>query len=261
MIVYTDVKKLNGNLKCHYIQRLASDECEENSIYILSEIDNISKVNTEKTPLIIYAKYGLEEYPIIKNTYLVEDISEIDVEFVNKIYNRFYGISNIVLETERLIIREEVLDDIPKLYEIYKDEEITRYTEGLYENYQEEVEFTKAYIENMYGFYGYGIWMVEEKEGGRLVGRCGLSNREIDGQMELELGYIIGKQYQGKGYAYEASLAILEFAKKEIEKEEIFICTETQNIPSIKLANKLGFKECGKSVSEGREYIILIRNL
>ena len=94
----------------------------------------------------------------------------------------------------------------------------------------------------MYGFYGYGLWVVYDKESGNLVGRIGLENREIDGKLEVELGYVIGTKYQRKGYAYECCMKVMEYAFDELAMEGIFLCTNKNNLPSIKLAKKLGFE-------------------
>ena len=58
---------------------------------------------------------------------------------------------------------------------MYAEPGMTDYMEGLYE-YEEELEYQKAYIENMYRFYGYGIWLVFEKKTGTLIGRAGVEH-------------------------------------------------------------------------------------
>lgn len=113
--------------------------------------------------------------------------------------------------------------------------------EGLYDDREEELEFTRAYIENMYKFYGYGIWLVCLKENDEIIGRAGLSNRQVDGVNELELGYVIGEAYQGSGYAHEACVAVCEFAKEQLYADKLVCFIEKENIPSVKLAEKLGF--------------------
>ncbi len=113
--------------------------------------------------------------------------------------------------------------------------------EGLYDDREEELAFTRAYIENMYKFYGYGIWVVCLKENGEVIGRAGLSNRQVDGVNELELGYVIDEKYQGFGYAYEACMAVCEFAKERLYVDKLVCFIEKKNIPSVRLAEKLGF--------------------
>lgn len=84
------------------------------------------------------------------------------------------------------------MDDLGEVYELYDDDEIRKYMEPLYE-YGEEKKFTESYIKNMYGMYGFGMWLVKDRDTDKLIGRAGLELRLIDGVEEMELGYIIGK--------------------------------------------------------------------
>lgn len=144
--------------------------------------------------------------------------------------------------TKRLYLREITVEDIDRMYEIYGGEGITDYMEGLYENPDDEREFTKEYINNMYRFYEYGIWVICLKENDEIIGRAGLSNREVDGENKLELGYVVGTPYQRQYYAYEACQAICEYAKNKLYMSELVCFIESGNYSSIKLAEKLGFK-------------------
>lgn len=161
------------------------------------------------------------------------------------------------METSRLLIREMTLEDLDALYEIY-DHEVIRYVEGLYENRLEEEEFTEAYIRNMYGFYGYGIWILQLKDG-RIIGRAGISNREIDNGMTLEIGYVLGSRYWRQGYATEAVTAIMEYAFEELEAEDISCFIKPDNIPSANLAKKLGFENLGIVCCEKEKYVRYVK--
>lgn len=149
-----------------------------------------------------------------------------------------------------MYLREQTVNDIQRMYEIYSSENITRYIENLYEDFEEEYNFTIAYINNMYNFYGYGIWAVVRKEDDIIIGRAGLSNREVDGENKLELGYIIDEQYQNQGYAYEACKAICDFVKEKLFENEIVCFIRKENIASIKLAEKLGFDFIADIINE-----------
>ena len=171
---------------------------------------------------------------------LVEGFDEVDVDFLEKVWQRHHRIPWTILETERCIVRELTLEDLDALFELYADGEIDKYTDALYP-YEEEKEFQRAYIENMYRYFGYGLWLVFSKESGKLIGRAGLEHREYNGEIELELGYIIGGSYQGKGYATEICEAILAYAKENTGFDRINTLIEDGNIPSKKLSEKLGF--------------------
>jgi len=175
--------------------------------------------------------------------YVFESFEGMVADYFVMVYSRFYGLPLDILETKRLKVREMTLDDIDRLYEIYAEPSITEYMEGLYPDRQDEFEFSKSYIENMYGFFGYGLWMVIEKSSGRIVGRAGLSNREVNGENCLELGYIIAKESQRQGYATEVCSAILDYVRNELGVMEVIALMKSGNIASIRTAEKLGFEE------------------
>lgn len=185
--------------------------------------------------------------------YLTEGFEEVDSNFLEMVYCHSLGEPWKVMETKRLLIREISVDDLDNLYKIYEDESVTRFTEPLYERPEEEY-FTKAYIKNMYRFYGYGLWVVILKETGELIGRAGLSNRNINGENEVEIGYLFGEKYQKKGYAYESCTAIIDFAKYKLELNKLNCFTDSRNTRAINLAKKLGFKHVGFSKSKNMEY-------
>ncbi|MCI8668887.1 MAG: GNAT family N-acetyltransferase [Lachnospiraceae bacterium] len=146
------------------------------------------------------------------------------------------------MDTERLYAREITTEDLDALYEIYSYPEITRYMENLYEDREKEEEFTRNYIKCMYQFYGYGIWVVCLKENDRIIGRAGISNRTIDGELSLEIGYLIDVRYQNQGYASEIVDEILRFAKERLYIDEIRCAVTHENWVSVHLAEKFGFE-------------------
>ncbi len=107
---------------------------------------------------------------------------------------------------------------------------------------KKEEEYTRAYIRNMYSFYGFGMWLAIERASGKLIGRAGLNLREIHGESMLELGYLIGKEFQNQGFATELCQGILQFAAEGTEFEELNCLIEKGNEVSVHLAKKLGFQ-------------------
>ena len=173
-------------------------------------------------------------------------------------YERYHGIPWTILQTERCVLREIKVEDLERLYEIYAEPSITRYMEPLYADREEEKRYTEAYIQNMYGFYGYGIWIVEEKESGRIIGRAGLENRE-DG--EAELGYMLAKEAQGRGIACEVCSAVLDYAGEQLGMEEIACYVRTGNEASVRLCEKLGFEWREEREMKGQSYQIYNKKL
>ena len=190
---------------------------------------------------------------------IVEGFEEVDADFLEKVWQRHHRIPWTILETERCVVKELTLDDLDALFELYGDGKITQYTDALYP-YEEEKEFQRAYIENMYRYFGYGLWLVFSKETGKLIGRAGLEHREYNEEIELELGYIIGTQYQGQGYATEICKAILNYAKENAGFERINALIEKENIVSLKLAEKLGFVHIEDFEVEGKTMCRYILN-
>lgn len=171
-------------------------------------------------------------------SYAIMNATECEATFFEGIMKRFLGEPWEILETDRCLVRETTTEDVDLFYELYKDEEITRYMEPLFEDREEEIEYTKSYIKNVYEFYGFGMWTVVEKATGKVIGRAGVSYRE--GFEHPELGFMIGNDFQRQGYAYEVCSAIVDYMYENYDMEEILIFIEPQNTPSINLAKKLG---------------------
>lgn len=183
---------------------------------------------------------------------IIQGFDEINADFLIKMYKRFHHLPWTILSTKRLILREMTVDDVDRLYEIYGGEGITDYTEPLYEDKQQEIEYTRDYIRNMYELCGYGLWIVIEKPegslanayeqalGSRIVGRAGITGRE--GYDEAELGYVIEKDRQGRRYASEICRAIVDYARDVLRMNGLNCFVHPENEASIKLCKLLNFE-------------------
>lgn len=168
-----------------------------------------------------------------------EGFEEIGLAFLVQVYKRHHGLPWTILETKRCVVKEFSMDYLDDLFALYAGEGMTDYIEPLYP-YEQERAYQEAYIKNMYGFYGYGTWIVCDKITGKLIGRAGLEHREELGG-ELELGYAIAVPYQRQGYAKEVCRAILSYADKELGQLSVCCLIEEGNYISENLAKKLGF--------------------
>lgn len=187
---------------------------------------------------------------------LVEGWGEVDFYFLERIYQRKHGIPWRVIETKRCYLREMTLADLDELYEMYEEPSITEYMEPLYEREQEE-EYTKAYIANMYRFYGYGMWLIRDRYNDTLIGRAGLNNLELDGESMLEMGYAIKVSYQRKRYAYEVCEAIIDYAKYAgLGYDRLYCFVREGNRASIALLECLEFQFIGRRWREGRNLLV-----
>lgn len=219
-----------------------SEEITANGLLIAATDEMIALGKELDIATIAYAKSEFPNQSYRGVDMIVEGFEEVDADFLEKMYQRHHRIPWTILETERCMVRELSLDDLDGLFELYADDGMDAYTEPLY-LYEEEKEFQRAYIENMYRYFGYGMWLVFEKETQKLIGRAGLEHREYNGVVELELGYLIGRKYQGRGYATEVCTAILDYAKENAGFERINTVIQDGNDVSIALSKKLGFEQ------------------
>lgn len=125
------------------------------------------------------------------------------------------------------------------MLEIYKDISIITYIDPLSSDVEEEKKKHAAYIKNRYYFYNYGIWGIFLHDG-TLIGRCGIEDKEINEKIEVHLGYVIKKEYQGKGIATACSQLVLDYAFTHLELTRITALIHADNKPSIRVADKLG---------------------
>lgn len=180
-------------------------------------------------------------------------------DFLWRVWLRSRSLPWHICETDRLVLREMTETDLDFLYEMQEDEEAARFLDALDSDRETQRQKLAAYRQQMYGFYGFGIWIVLEKECGKPVGRAGLQMRE--GFEEPELGFAVLKKYRGRGYAEEACRAVLDYAKKELELKEIRVVADRENRKSRSLCEKLGFIVDNVRKMDSREWIFYSRSL
>ena len=207
---------------------------------------------TEQIPSLLFLHEGNKNAPMQQIPYAVMDFEGIDYAYLCDIYKRFFHIPWTILETERCVLREMTPEDLDALYEVYEDPENSRYTEALYEDREQELAYMKDYIEHVYRFCGLGIWVIVEKQINRLIGRAGLAFR--DGYDTPEIGFIIGKEYQRRGYAYEVCRAILKYCKG-LDMKTIRVIYQKENRASEELCKKLGFVITGAFSEDGKDMV------
>ena len=140
------------------------------------------------------------------------------------------------LSSERLTLRSFEDSDVGAFCAILSDPETTRFIGG-----PKNRAATWLRIAGYQGHWvlrGYGQWAVVETASGRLVGRCGLWNPE--GWPELEVGWTLGRDFWGRGYATEAGRAAVAWARTELGLSRIASCIHPDNARSIAVAERLG---------------------
>ncbi len=247
---------------------LAEEEypLESEALYITDCRKTLMQLTEEGFAVAVYLHEGNRQEDLSAARYAFEEPDSLDAEYVERIYRRYRDIPWDILETERCFLRETVPDDVDAFYEIYSAPEMTRYTEDLYESKISERAYIREYIEKIYHYFEFGVWTVVLKETGEIIGRAGLNVRE--GYDMPELGYVIGRPWQGKGVATEVCRGILEYAASVFGFERIMTLIQAENEKSLHIAKRLGFrmqeavtrKESAKDMSAEREikYWLLI---
>ena len=149
-----------------------------------------------------------------------------------------------IAETERLILREFTLADAEDFYRIYTDAETMRFQGDLPENYSVEVEryYIGRHIEKYYQTLGFGLWAVILKENNRLIGRCGLVRQPVKGGEEIEVSYLIEREFWNQGFASEAASAALKLGFEKYNLPRIVAFIDPRNTASIRVAEKIGMR-------------------
>lgn len=141
------------------------------------------------------------------------------------------------LETERLILRGWSEADFPAWHAIHSDPEVMRFLGPL----QTDPGDAWRGLAGLLGHWtlrGYGMWAVERKSDGAVVGRVGLINPQ--GWPGLEVGWTLGKPYWGQGYASEAAEAALRFGFLTQPVDRLISCIDPDNGSSQAVAVRIG---------------------
>ena len=146
------------------------------------------------------------------------------------------ALNEIKLETERLLLRWFRPDDFAGYVEIATDPEVMKFIGGQ----QTEFEAWRAMASHIGHWYfrGYGVFAVEEKSSGKMVGRIGFMNPP--GWPGFELGWTLARSSWGKGYATEGARRALAYAFTEMNRDHVLSCIAPDNLSSIKVAERLG---------------------
>ncbi len=149
---------------------------------------------------------------------------------------------NVVLRTERLILRELELADAIPMNEYESDPEAVRYvphdvrplaaTEDRVRNSMEEATRETRRI--------FDLAMVTVKDG-RHVGRAGFMIGKPDDRQAM-LWYVLHRAVWGRGFAAEATRALLEFAFGELGLHRVWLDADARNAASIRVAEKVGMR-------------------
>ncbi len=161
----------------------------------------------------------------------------------------------VILETERLLLREYTEGDFDALYPILSDPVTMQHYPKPYDECGVR-RWLSWSLEN-YEKHGFGWWAIILKESGELIGDAGITMQSIDGELLPELGYHIGCRHWRRGYGREACKAVLDRIFATTELDRIYSYMTKSNVASYSLAEALGMKKMKEYVDgDGEELLV-----
>jgi RimJ/RimL family protein N-acetyltransferase len=142
------------------------------------------------------------------------------------------------LETERLIVRGFVPDDVDAVTDLMSDGEALAAWGAPLSRDEVLVRIDRNLAR--YQADGFGRCAIVLRQTGELVGDCGLVRTEVEGTPELELGWIVRRDLWGRGIATEAARAWCDFAFGALGLDRIVSMISEGNVASRRVAEKLG---------------------
>ncbi|MBI3259802.1 MAG: GNAT family N-acetyltransferase [Ignavibacteriae bacterium] len=163
--------------------------------------------------------------------------------------------SNVIISTERLILRNWEKSDIAPFVQMNSDPKVMKYFPGLMSSDQtlQFMERIKLHFEE----YNYGLFAVDEKSTGEFIGFIGFSHPRFESFFTpcVEIGWRLRSEHWGKGLATEGAKACLDYGFNVLNFDSIYSFTAIPNVPSINVMKKTGMKHIGEfnhpSLSEG----------
>ena len=150
----------------------------------------------------------------------------------------------MVIETERLYLREMTENDFEALNKVLADSDIMQHYPYTFDEARVRGWINRN-IER-YKIFGFGLWAVCLKETDEMIGDCGLTMQLINGQIKPEIGYHIRADKQRKGYAKEAASAVRDWTFNNTPFNIVYSYMKYTNEPSYKTAIAYGCKQVGE---------------
>ena len=224
------------------------------AVYLTDRPEVLHRINQlDGAGIYLESQSGVISYEAKYIWQMSDETNLPDDAYIYRIWQRHMHQPWLIAETERLSIRESVMEDLPYFQKFYEEErgnlDVQQLSEG-------EEQF-HSYITTRYPFFEYGLWTIVDKAANTVIGRAGIEELPEDyGELsgEPELSYLIGKEYRGNGYAEEACQAILSYSAEELEMKKICLRTSGENLPSQKLAEKLGLLKV-ESITEYKDLL------
>jgi len=169
----------------------------------------------------------------------------------------------VTLETERLVLRPFLEEDLDALVALQGEDSFWWFPlrRGMTE--EESADFLGWAVSVNADPARPVFHAVIERESGALIGWAGLSVPEFLPELlpAVEVGWRLGSDFRGNGYATEAATAALAWGFETLQLEEIVSIHEPDNVPSGRVMDRLGFGPASATVDPVRDLPLLVRRL
>lgn len=167
-----------------------------------------------------------------------------------------------VLETERLVLRGHRPDDLDAYAAMWADESVVRHIGGA-KLTREQAWLRILHYRGLWVLLGFGFWIVEDRATGALFGEAGVQEmcRDIRPSLAgtLECGWALVPAARGGGLALEAMQAVIGWAGRTHPATPLSCIINPANVPSLRLAAKLGFAEAARTTYRGADVAVLMK--
>ena len=147
---------------------------------------------------------------------------------------------SLILETPRLALRELTFDDLDFVAAMLTHPEVMQFWPRPYT--RDEAADWIHRQQQRYSRDGFGYWLALDKTAGQPIGQAGLLTQELDGVVEIGIGYMLHRPFWGKGYATEAALGCRNHAFGKLDKPRVTATVRPENLPSRRVAERIGLK-------------------
>ena len=167
------------------------------------------------------------------------------------------------IETERLRLRGHAIDDFLHCAAMWADPNVTRHIGGKPHTEEESWARFLRYFGHWW-VLGFGYWVAEDKATGNFVGEVGFADYKRSLQPSLkgvpEIGWALVSQAQGRGFATESVRAVVAWADEHFPSPQTACIIAPENLPSIRVAVKCGYRESQLATYKGRPTKLFIRD-
>lgn len=149
-------------------------------------------------------------------------------------------LEHTILKTQRLHLEHIGEEHKSDLFKLLANPEVHKFFPSPLGRKEAEAFFDK--IQLRYQQDGFAFWAVIRTIDNAFLGICGLLSQQIEGEIEIEVGYRLSNEYWGQGYGTEAARACIDYAQENLHVSSIISLIRSINLPSIRVAEKNGLK-------------------